>query len=359
MTQPRFTVIMPLYNHAPYVGAAIGSVLAQSFGDFELIVCNDGSTDGSIDVVRGFADPRLRLIDKPNGGTVSALNACLFHSQGTYICWLSSDDLFAPDKLLTHERHHAANPDSTLSVAPFGYLRESEWIPATQVRVAPRARLLQFVYGNYINGLSICVNRALYTLYGLFDQRYRYAHDVERWFSFFRYQEPAFIDGPAQTHTRLSTGSTADAGLLGELDVLKFLCRALEERGLQGLLTVPDTTQAMTTETLVGMFEWFFNPGNLFYRFHLRRHLIDMVARSLQAAEQRDGLRAAVASLQARGSDPRSAEILAALDEVSSLLAQPNPARPQSFVEHVVQLKAMVNSPETREVLDRFLKAGF
>ncbi|MDB6084521.1 MAG: b-glycosyltransferase-like protein, partial [Gammaproteobacteria bacterium] len=153
MSLPFFTVIMPLYNHAPYVAAAVESVLAQSFGEFELVVCNDGSTDDSLEVVGGFTDPRIRLIDKPNAGTVSALNACLLVAQGRYICWLSSDDLLARDKLLVHHHHHATNPASPLSVAPFGYLRESQWIAATQIRVASRLRVLQFVHGNYINGL--------------------------------------------------------------------------------------------------------------------------------------------------------------------------------------------------------------
>jgi hypothetical protein len=359
MSEPRFSVIMPLYNHAPYVSAAVESVLAQSFGDFELVICNDGSTDGSLEVVRGFTDPRLRWIDKPNGGTVSALNACLLGSRGSFICWLSSDDLFAPDKLLTHHRHHAAYPESTLSVAPFGYLSGSQWIPASQIRAAPRARLLQFVYGNYVNGLSVCAHRVLYTLYGMFDERYRIAHDVERWFRFFRHQEPAFIEGPAQTHTRLNTGNTADAGLLGELDVLKILCHALQRNNLHGLLLAEEATTVLATDTLVGVFEWLFNSGNLFHRFHMRGHLIDLVAHSLRAADQGAGLSAAVATLQARGNDPRNAEILAALDEVGTLLAQPGIGRPQSFVEQVVRLKGSVNSPEQREVIDRYLKTGF
>jgi teichuronic acid biosynthesis glycosyltransferase TuaG len=359
MSQPRFSVIMPLYNHAPYVRAAVDSVLAQSFADFELVICNDGSTDGSLEAVQGYTDPRVRWIDKPNGGTVSALNACLMESRGSFICWLSSDDLFSPDKLLTHHRHHAENPESTLSVAPFGYLSESQWIPASQIRAAPRARLLQFVYGNYINGLSVCAHRVLYTLYGLFDERYRFAHDVERWFSFFRHQEPVFIEGPAQSHTRLNTGNTADAGLLGELDVLKFLCHALRRNNLQGLLLAEEAATELASDTLVGVFEWLFNSGNLFHRFHMRSHLIDLVAHSLGAATQGAGLSAAVAALQARDNDPRTAEILAALAEVGTAVAQPGVVRPRSFVDHLVRLRDSVNSPEQREIIERYLKTGF
>lgn len=72
MQQPFFSIIMPLYNHSAYVGEAIESVLNQSLGDFELVVCNDGSTDTSLEVVQSFKDDRIKVINKPNGGTVSA-----------------------------------------------------------------------------------------------------------------------------------------------------------------------------------------------------------------------------------------------------------------------------------------------
>jgi hypothetical protein len=359
MNPPRFTVIMPLYNHEMYVAAAVESVLGQSFGDFELIVCNDGSTDSSPKLVRGFTDPRLRWIDKPNGGTASALNACLLESRGTFICWLSSDDLFAPDKLLIHHAHHAANPDSSLSVAPFGYLNGSQWLPAQQVRTAPRARLLQFVYGNYINGLSVCAHRVLFSLFGMFDERYRIAHDVERAFSFFRYQEPVFIEGPAQSHSRLNTGHTADVLLLGDLDILKIVCQALQSKGLHGLMLAEEAGTVLTSDTLVGMCEWLFDPGNLFYRLRMREHLIDLVAHGLQTAGLGPALRTAVATWQTRGSDSRMVEILAALDEVGAALARPGPVCPQSFVERVVRLKDSVGSTEQRAVIERYLKIGF
>jgi len=350
---------MPLYNHEKYVAAAVESVLGQSFGDFELVVCNDGSTDASSEVVRGFIDARLRWIDKPNAGTVSALNACVLESRGTFVCWLSSDDLFGPDKLLTHHRHHASNPASALSVAPFGYLNGSEWTPAKQIRTAPRARLLQFVYGNYVNGLSVCANRVLYTLFGMFDERYQIAQDVERAFTFFRYQEPAFIDGLPQSHTRLYTGHTPDVGLLGDLDTLKILCQALQRKGLQGVMLAEEASTALTVDTLVGVCEWLFDARNLFYRLHMREHLIDLVAYGLQSAGQASVLPAAVAALRARGNDPRTAEIVAGLVEVGAALARPGSVCPQSFVERVVRLKDSVASADHRAVMERYLKTGF
>ena len=103
---PFFSIIMPLYNHEKFVGAAISSALNQNFENFELVICNDGSTDKSEDIVLGFNDKRIKYFKKNNGGAASALNACLLDTKGQYICWLSSDDIFHENKLSEHYLHH-------------------------------------------------------------------------------------------------------------------------------------------------------------------------------------------------------------------------------------------------------------
>ena len=92
------SVIMPAYNVAPYVGAAIGSVLDQTFTDLELIVIDDGSTDATFEIAAACAarDPRVRLLRKPNGGISSARNHGLRAASGAFIAILDSDDLWSP-----------------------------------------------------------------------------------------------------------------------------------------------------------------------------------------------------------------------------------------------------------------------
>ena len=78
----RVSVIIPLYNKAPYVGRALESVAAQTLADFEVIVVDDGSTDGGADVVARFGDPRVRLITQANAGPGSARNRGINEAQG-------------------------------------------------------------------------------------------------------------------------------------------------------------------------------------------------------------------------------------------------------------------------------------
>ena len=94
-----FSVILSNYNYEKFIGDAINSVLQQTFDEFELIVVDDGSTDGSRDIIDSFNDKRIEKIYKSNGGQASAFNAGFEKATGRYVAFLDSDDLFDSDKL--------------------------------------------------------------------------------------------------------------------------------------------------------------------------------------------------------------------------------------------------------------------
>jgi glycosyltransferase involved in cell wall biosynthesis len=97
--RPRVTVVMPVYNNAPYVAAAIDSILRQTFVDFELLIVNDGSTDSTTKTVAGFSDPRLRLINREHRGLVASLNQGLAMASGEYVAIMHGDDVAFPTRL--------------------------------------------------------------------------------------------------------------------------------------------------------------------------------------------------------------------------------------------------------------------
>jgi glycosyltransferase involved in cell wall biosynthesis len=109
---PRVSVVMPSYNHAAFVGEAVQSVLEQSFEDFEFVITDDGSRDGTPDVIRTFSDSRINLeVFSENRGGVVAGNAAIRRSSGEYIARLNSDDFFLPGKLERQVAFLDANPD--------------------------------------------------------------------------------------------------------------------------------------------------------------------------------------------------------------------------------------------------------
>jgi glycosyltransferase involved in cell wall biosynthesis len=99
--RPLVSILVGNYNYANYIGQTIESVLAQTFTNWELIICDDGSTDRSIAVIEPYLerDQRIRLLRKPNGGHASALNAAFAVCRGELICLLDSDDVYLPKKL--------------------------------------------------------------------------------------------------------------------------------------------------------------------------------------------------------------------------------------------------------------------
>lgn len=96
----RVSVVIPCYNGRAYVADAVGSVLAQTYEDLELIVVDDGSSDDSRDIVRSFDDPRLRLVERGvNGGIAAARNTGVRESHGEYVAFLDQDDTWYPRKI--------------------------------------------------------------------------------------------------------------------------------------------------------------------------------------------------------------------------------------------------------------------
>ena len=95
-SQPMVSVVMPAYNAARYIEEAVRSVLSQGWSNLEVVVVNDGSKDGTAAVVRAIADPRVRVIDQPNGGVSSARNAGIEEARGEFIAFLDADDALEP-----------------------------------------------------------------------------------------------------------------------------------------------------------------------------------------------------------------------------------------------------------------------
>lgn len=99
MGQPLISVVIPAYNHERFVGAAVESVLDQTCSDLELIVVNDGSTDGTGDVVQSHSDSRLRYFYQENQDAFNTINRGIELARGRYIAILNSDDVYTLDRL--------------------------------------------------------------------------------------------------------------------------------------------------------------------------------------------------------------------------------------------------------------------
>ena len=98
---PRFSIVVPAFNASESIGRSIEMLQQQTFGDFELIIVDDGSTDGTFSAAQSFAagDERIRCLRQQNAGAASARNNGMRYAQGEYILFLDSDDLYKPSLL--------------------------------------------------------------------------------------------------------------------------------------------------------------------------------------------------------------------------------------------------------------------
>ena len=110
---PTVSLLIPAFNRADFVAAAVGSVIRQTYRDFELLVWDDGSTDATADVAERASahDPRVRVVRAAHAGVCAAINAAARQLTGKYFSWVDSDDAIAPTCLAETVAFLDANPD--------------------------------------------------------------------------------------------------------------------------------------------------------------------------------------------------------------------------------------------------------
>lgn len=186
---PQVSVIVPTYNRADLLAGALDSVLSQSFGDFELLVVDDGSTDNTAEVVGGMADRRVRIIAQEHSGLPAvARNAGMRAAAGAFLAFLDSDDLWLPGKLAQQVALMEATPALGLSYTNcYRFASDPashETTPLLRPEEMLTGRVFDQLYGQpRIPNLTVMIRSAIVAEVGYFDEdpRLKANEDYEFW----------------------------------------------------------------------------------------------------------------------------------------------------------------------------------
>jgi len=181
---PLVSVLMPVYNAAPYIAEAVRSILEQTFTDFELLIFNDGSTDASGDIIRSIKDDRIILFDnKVNSGYVAHLNEGLRIAKGVYIARMDADDIALPERFA--KQVALLNDEPTIGLCGtryqmFGARDEVVHLPVEDKQL----RAFMLIYSP-MGHPTVMFRKSVVERYGLtYDESFMPAEDYKLWYDF-------------------------------------------------------------------------------------------------------------------------------------------------------------------------------
>ena len=172
---PRVSVLMTVFNAGAYLRPAIASLVAQSYRDFELIIVDDGSTDGSASVAESFADSRIRLVrNADNRGQNACLNQGLKLARGEFIARQDADDLSHPDRLMKQTQFLADHPEIALLGANAEEIDENgRFLGLTDLpRDTPAIRWGNLFFNSFLHSAVIVRAKVICEEFGGYDESF-------------------------------------------------------------------------------------------------------------------------------------------------------------------------------------------
>jgi len=226
MVNPLISVVLSVYNAEKYLSEAIESILSQSYGNFEFIIINDGSTDRSLEIIKSYEDERIVLISRENRGLIASLNEGIIKATGKYIARMDADDISLPERfekqITFMEDNHEIGICGT-AVIMFGeHMHNSLWSLARNDQTI-RTELL---FSSPLAHPTVMIRRALLIENELFyNENFIHAEDIELWTRLAKYTKLANLKTPLLKYrvAESSVSRKADKDIEERYQVLKMV----------------------------------------------------------------------------------------------------------------------------------------
>ena len=190
---PTVSVIIHTYNNEKFIAETVASVLNQTYKDYEIIVVDDGSVDGTRDVLMPYMQ-KIRYHYKENGGIASAKNAGIGLSQAEFVAFLDHDDLWVPDKLQLQMEHFNENPQIGLVYAKYTSFRDGK-----ELRTKPEKGYSGWIFKellskSFIQTSTVVVKRECLDAVGPYDESFSLGDEYDMFLRIARKFQCSFID---------------------------------------------------------------------------------------------------------------------------------------------------------------------
>ena len=185
---PFFSVIIPLYNKEKYIQNTLNCVFNQSFDNFEVIVVNDGSTDGSLEILRKFSDHRLKIIYQKNQGVSVARNTGMENAKADYICFLDADDTWKENHLQAFYDTITKFPNAKMYCGRYvTQISKNTFINNKFIDIPENSEgyITDFFKSSLINRVAltsaVCIHKDIFNEIGGFDPTLKSDQDLDYW----------------------------------------------------------------------------------------------------------------------------------------------------------------------------------
>ena len=181
---PAISVVLPVYNAEAYVREAVESILAQSFTDFELILINDGSTDGSGAILRDLAahDTRIVLVERPNNGFISALNEGIERARADLIARMDADDVAMPERFALQYARMIEEPELAVLGGSMRLMdKAGNIIGLTEYPLTPKETARSVEDGCPVSNATVIMRRDAVLKTGGYRRAFLYCEDYDLW----------------------------------------------------------------------------------------------------------------------------------------------------------------------------------
>ncbi len=192
-TPPFISVVIPTYNRLSLLKETVDSVRGQTFRDFEIIVVNDGSTDGTADWLA--TQPDLKIINQDNRGIAASRNAGIMNSAAKWVAFLDHDDIWNPDKLLIQAEFISHNPEIALVAAKHVRLGKN-MVRRPSIHWAKGDLYSRVFSESFIHTSSVMIKREVLNQIGGFPTCYRFADEFDVWLKVSAKYDIAYVDVP-------------------------------------------------------------------------------------------------------------------------------------------------------------------